>query len=67
MKKTKNEPTIYKFEFYAHRCPWIDATETECIEQVEEVLMHLQGLQQMSKVEVTEYSLKAKPTTRKKS
>jgi len=60
MKKT-TEPTIYKFEFYAHKCPWLDKPENDLTKIVEEALCYADDLQQITKVQVTEYSLKAKP------
>ncbi len=61
MKKT-TEPTIYKFEFYAQVHPWLaEDFKKDLKEQVDEALCYVDELQQLTKIQVTEYSLKAKP------
>jgi|TARA_R110002051_G_scaffold210324_1_gene275921 hypothetical protein len=61
----KKEPTVYKFTFYGCAHPWV-ATES-LPEQVDEALCYIDGLQQMTKLEVTELSLKEKPKPRRKA
>ncbi len=54
-------PKIYKFEFYAHKSHWNDdKSEQDCLEELDEMLMYCEQLNQISKVKVTEYSLKTK-------
>ena len=64
----KTEPTVYKFTFYGCAHPWA-ATEgkVDLPEQVDEALCYVDGLQQMTKLEVTELTLKEKPKPRRKA
>jgi len=64
----KKEPTIYKFTFYECAHPWA-ATESEVDlpAHVEEALCYVDHLQQMTKLEATELTLKEKPKPRRKA
>jgi len=54
-------PTIYKFEFYAHKAYWKNGkSEKEALEEIEELLMYCEDLNIISRVKVTDYTLKTK-------
>jgi len=58
----KTEPTVYKFTFYGCAHPWVSTEgEIDLPEQVDEALCYVDGLQQITKLEVTEHTLKEKP------
>ena len=61
----KTEPTVYKFTFYGCTHPWVDTENLP--EQVDEALCYVDGLQQMTKLEFTEHTLKEKPKPRRKA
>ena len=64
----KTEPTVYKFTFYGCAHPWVSTEgEVDLPEQVVEALCYVYGLQQMTKLEVTELTLKEKPKPRRKA
>lgn len=64
----KKEPTVYKFTFYGCAHPWGKPKgDADLKDQVEESLCYVDALQQMTKLEVTELSLKEKPKPRRKA
>ena len=64
----KKEPTVYKFTFYGCAHPWVDTEgEVDLPAQVEEGLCYVDSLQQMTKLESTELTLKEKPKPRRKA
>ena len=61
----KTEPTVYKFTFYGCAHPWVSTEgEVNLPEQVEEALCYVDHLQQMTKLEATELTLKEKPQSK---
>ena len=54
-------PTIYKFEFYAHKSHWKHGkSEKEALEEIEELLMYCEDLNIISRVKITDYTLEPK-------
>ena len=64
----KNEPQIYKFTFYGCVHPWAtDEEKKDLAGEVEEVLCHVHGLQQITKLEASDMELREKPKAKRKT
>ena len=64
---TGKEPIIYKFTFYGCVHPWCSEGEPDLEGKIEEALCYVDDLQQLTKLEVTEHTIKENPTPKRKT